>query len=117
MEDKGDPIHGEVVSANASGGVAAKLYSAGTATERTLATTEYLEITDIIFDCETGGTYAFVADSDAVGRRIAKGEAAANTQVIVNFSSPFVCPKGVTPKLIADAGNVALLFQGRIRTM
>ena len=115
MSERGDPVHGEVVSADASAGVAAILYTSGTNTVRALTATEFLEITDVHLVSTVGGTYAFVADTDAAGRRIVKGEADALGGIVTNLSSPFVCPKGVTPKLIAAAGAVALTFEGFIR--
>ena len=111
---QGDPIHGEVSSADASGGVAFTLYPAGSVTARTLASNEFVVITDIIFIATVGGAYALVAAADSAGRRIAKGIADAKGGLAHHFETPRTCPVGVTPKLIAAAGQVDCIITGYI---
>jgi hypothetical protein len=113
--DRGEPFHAEVVSADASGGVAFTLYSAGSATSRTLLSTEYVVITDLIFISTAGGTYKIVAGTaDAAGKRVAKGNAEALGGLAHHFETPFTCPKGVVPYLIAAAGQVDCVLTGYI---
>jgi hypothetical protein len=109
------PVHLEVVSADASAGVAFTLYAAGSTTSRALAGTEILMITDIIFVSTAGGTFNIVAgNADAVGKRIAKGNVAATGGLVYQFATPFKCPVGVLPYLFAAAGQVDCVLTGYI---
>lgn len=111
----GEAVHGEVVSADASGGVAFKLYRSGETTERTLAAGEYLNITDYSILSAVAETFGIYADSDAAGKRITKIFAPINGGEVHALSIPHTCPKGVTPKLIAGgAGNVVSMIHGFI---
>jgi len=112
--DYGNPVHGEVSSADASGGVTVLLYPSGSATAITLGATEFLTITDVILVSTAGGVYALVADTDAAGRRIVKGNAEALGGIAHTFETRITCPKGVTPKLIAAAGQIDLVISGYI---
>jgi len=109
---RGDPVHMEVSSADASGGVAFAIYPAGSATAITLGAAQFVHITDLILVSTAGGDYAVVADTDAAGRRAAKGNADALGGLAHHYEEPYVCPKGVTPKLIADAGQISCILQG-----
>jgi hypothetical protein len=116
----GDEIKGEVVSADASAGVAATLYNAGTLTARTQLSTEFLTITDIIFISTSGGTYDLVfyplggAIADGAGRRIAKGIADAHGGLAHHFETPICGPVGYGVALIAATGQVDLVVTGYI---
>ena len=113
MSRVGEPIHMEVNSSNASAGVAFKLYNSSSLTERTLLATEYIGVTDIIFVSTVGGAYNILAAAaDTAGARIARGSAAAQGGLAHHFETPYVCPVGVTPTLIADAGQVTCVLQG-----
>ena len=112
MSYRGDPIHMEAVRASGAANTTFLLYKAGSATAFTLASTQYISITDIIFISTSGGTYAIVADTDAAGRRVAKGNADALGGLAHHFEEPYVCPVGVTPVLIAADGIVACTMQG-----
>jgi hypothetical protein len=69
---RGEEVHGEISSADASGaGVALLLYGAD-GTARSLATSEILVITDIVASWSAAGSFAFVANTDAAGKRIFK---------------------------------------------
>ena len=113
---QGDPVHGEVSSADASGGISVSLFTGGgAAAARTVASSEFLTITDIIFLTTAGGDAALVADSDAAGKRIFKhSDFEVKGGVAHSFSIPWECAKGVTPKLIAAAGQVDLTITGFI---
>lgn len=111
----GDPIHGEIIDANAQGGTyPLVLYLAATATARALLPTEFLTITDILFISTAGGVYDFVMDTAAAGRHIIKGNAAALGGLIHSFDTPITCPVGVTPNLIVAAGQVDLIITGYV---
>ena len=114
MSHPGDPIHMSVSSTDASQGIAFAIYPDGSATARTLLSTEFVHVTDIIFISTAGGTYAIVANTDAAGKRLAKGNAAALGGLAHHFETPFTCPKGVVPVLIAAAGQVTCVMQGYI---
>jgi hypothetical protein len=114
MFHSGYPIHAEVDSADAHGGVAFTLYKAGSTSSFSLGTAEYLNITDIIFIAAAEGLWEVYADSDAGGRVVAKGKAATEGGLSKTFTTPYVCPVGVTPKLYAAAGcgQVTCVVQG-----
>ena len=110
---RGDPIHMEVDSSNASAGVVFTLYKAGQLSPFALAANQYIDVTDIILISTVGGAYDILAAaSDAAGARIAKGSAAALGGLAHHFEVPYTCPVGVTPRLIADAGQVTCVLQG-----
>ena len=113
--DKGSPFKGEVVSADASAGVAFTLYPDGNTTAFTLGSTQFLTITDIIFVSTVGGVYSIAADTQAAGKYIAKGNADALGGLAHSFSTPLTCPKGVTPKLFAAAGQVDCVISGYVK--
>lgn len=115
MASRGIEVHGEVVSADASGGVAFTFYMAGAdATSRSIGTDETLHITDIDVVSESGGDAGIFTVTDANGKRVWKGNLAANGGVARSYETPHICPAGVTPKLIADAGNVVGIIHGFI---
>jgi hypothetical protein len=112
----GDPVHGEVISADASGaGVAVTLYPGGSLTARTLASNEFLTITDVIFISTAGGVYDLIFGTSAgAGKHIVKGDADALGGLAHHFETPIAGPVGVTPLLIAAAGQVDLVITGYI---
>jgi hypothetical protein len=111
----GDPVHGEVVSTDASGaGVAVTWYPAGSVTARTLAADEYLAITDVLFISTAGGVYDLVFGAVGDGKHIVKGNAAVLGGIAHHFETPVVGMKGVNALLIAAAGQVDLVLQGFI---
>jgi hypothetical protein len=112
----GIEFHGEVKSTNASGGVAFTLYEAGSVTARTLMATEWLEITDLKIVRETAGTAEVVADTAAPGRYLYYDGSSLFFGDELRLRTPFVCPQGIVPKLIAASGNVFALIQGSIHT-
>jgi hypothetical protein len=112
----GDEVHMEVSSANAGGtAIPFVLYNMASTTARTLLATEFVTVTDIIFISTAGGAYTLTAGaSDGAGKRIAKGNAAALGGLAHHFETPFCCPAGVLPYLIAAAGQVDCVLTGYI---
>ena len=121
----GDPIHGEVVSSNASAGVAVTLYNSAPAlpiAARVQKATEYLTITDVllIYSGASAGLYNLVfyplggAIADGVGLRIVKGQADVDGGVAHHFETPVTGPRGYGVALIADSGQVDLIITGGI---
>jgi hypothetical protein len=123
MSALGEPVHAEVDSADASGGIAFMIYPMGSSTARTLLSTEYFYITDILADMpEAAGALKIVADTDAAGKRIFKATFGAMAApganagtVMHHFETPFACEKGVVPKLFAPAGQVTAIITGYIK--
>lgn len=111
---RGEAVHGEVVSADASGGVAFKLYKAGSTTEYTLLATEFVNITDYSVIRAVAGTFAIVADADADGERVVQNPGAATVGVDRMLRQSFTCAKGVTPQLIAAIGDIVAILEGFI---
>ena len=113
MSIRGEEVHGEISSADASGGVALTLYRADK-TARTLATSEVLVITDIVASWSSAGSFAFVSNTDTAGKRIFKATVGALGGMTIPLRAPHYCPIGVMPKLIAAAGQVDIQIQGYI---
>jgi len=113
---RGEPVHGEsITDGDASGGVAVKLYGAGTVTERVLGTKETLHVTDVQVLSETGGDVSLVADSKAAGRYVVHGTVDAKGGIVLHFMEPYVCPVGKGLKLFGIATNIdSCLIQGFI---
>lgn len=108
----GEEIHGEVTSADASSGVAFTLYDSGGVAARTLDSGEYLVITSVSARIAAGVDALVAADTDAAGRRAAYLGAGTS---FIELCPPFICPRGVVPKLIADAGQVDVVLQGYVQ--
>jgi hypothetical protein len=117
-EQLGDPVKGEVSSADAHSGVTVLLYKAGSTSAYTLKSNEYLNVTDILLCFAASGSFALVANTDTAGKRLAKGSigTASFGSYLHHFETPLVCPVGVTPVLIADAamGQIDLILSGFI---
>jgi hypothetical protein len=119
----GELVHLEVSSTDlhTTAGVF-KIYNAGRTEERTLKSTEYLTITDIIFHSAAGGTYTLAFDAalssshaaDA-GTWIAKGTVGVTSGLAHHFETPRSGPIGVKPKLLAAAGQVDCVLCGYIQ--
>jgi hypothetical protein len=117
----GDPIHGEVSSADAHAGVKFTLYKAGSKDAYTPLSTEYVTITDIVLVATAGGAYEIVgalstASSavDAAGLRVVKGTADALGGLVLRFDTPRTLPVDYVPFLIATAGQVDCIITGYI---
>jgi len=116
MSYNGDPVKGEVSDANA-GGTAIKVlfYPAGSTTAVTIGANDFLTITDYVFVSTIGGAGELMAAAvDAAGVRIFKGSFDAKGGVAISLDTPITCPKGVTPYLLAAAGQVDLVLTGFI---
>lgn len=114
-----EPIHMEVSSADASGGVAFSIYNAGSVTARTLKANERIHITDICITHISGaaGPSVYIyADGDAAGERVYAAKLATTSGVEVNqqLKTPYACQAGITPELVATAGVVLAIMQGYI---
>lgn len=108
----GDEFHGELSSADTTGGVAFTLYDAGSVTERTLGANERLVITSWSASL-TGNDGMIVADSDAAGRHVAYIPSGYSSGEIPGGHT---CPLGVVPKVIGtQAGQDDVLIRGYIR--
>jgi hypothetical protein len=122
-EQLGNPFKAEVVSADASSGVAATIYLAGSTSAYTPKSTERLSITDIAFVSTAGGTYNLVAAPqagpivDGAGLRLVKGNADALGGIVKLFETPLTLPAGYIPALIAVAGQVDLIISGFITSV
>ena len=99
-------IHAErIVDGDASTLTALTLYEAGSTTERTLAATEVLHITDVVIIDEEAADTQLIADSAAGGRYIVSTKTAVSIPIIIHFSTPYICPKGVVPKFKGGSGQ------------
>lgn len=81
------------------------LYEAGSTTTRSLKSTEVLHITDVIIMTEDASDVELVVDSAAGGRYIVNTKTAAGIPIVINYSKPFICPKGVVPKFKGGGAN------------
>lgn len=101
-------IHAErVVDGDASALTALTLYEAGSTTERTLKSTEFLHITDVIIIDEEAVDISLVADSAAGGRYIVQANIPTKVPLVINFKTPYICPRGVVPKFAGGSGAAA----------
>lgn len=109
-------FHAErVVDGIASALTALTLYEAGTTTTFTLDSKFRLVITDIYIKIETAGDFALLADSAAGGKYLAEGHAAADTTIVRQFRTPYVCAAGVVPKFQGPATEKSVcLVEGYI---
>ncbi len=117
MGQIGEPCHGELVNdGNSSALAVLVLYTSGSSTVRTLKAGEFLSITDVSIVTEDGAdTLLVAAATDTAGLRIVQGKFAANGGIDKHFSSPFVCPDGVTPYFQGAAANLNVcLIEGFI---
>ena len=124
MGNFGAPVHLEATSSNASGagGTPFLLYPSGSKTAFTLASTQYLTITDIIFISTAEAAYVLAFDAaiatsagGALGTIIAKGKATKEGGLAHHFETPMTGPKGVMPYLCADVGQVDCILVGYIQ--
>lgn len=114
----GYQVHGErVLDGDASTLTVLTLYEAGSTKARSLATTEFLHITDVIISDEENADVQLVADSAAGGRYIVSTKIAAGGLVHIAFKNPYICPKGVVPKFAGGSGATKSMcvIQGFIR--
>ena len=99
-------IHGERVIDGASSTLTVlTLYESGSVTTRSLGSTEVLHITDVVIMTEDASDVELVVDSAAAGRYIVNSKTAAGVPIVINYSKPFVCPKGVVPKFKGGGAN------------
>ncbi len=101
-------VHGEYISdgVDTSSGVDMILYLAGSATVRTVASTEFLYITSVRIMCEDGGNIALVADAKTAGQYIIEGAVDAKGGIVLNLAgNPYGAPKGQGLKFFGAAAN------------
>lgn len=109
MNDRGEQVMGvALLDGNGSAGVTMTLYRAGETTERTLAATEHLYITDVDVVTEVGGDIYVDCDSDADGDHdlfdiLVAGTFDAKGGLSRRYVTPHQCPKGKKPKLFGIA--------------
>lgn len=116
---KGDPVHGEVHSSDASGGVEIVLYRAGTASQRVVGPNEYLDIHFVQLVSAPGGDCSVHVGPDAsrgAGESVIRGTVAATGGIVSELTPPYEGIKGGKPWVIAPAGVVDAILQGCIRT-
>lgn len=108
-------FHGEVSSADASAGVTFSLFeNNGAATAITLGATERLVITDIVVVAAASGNVVVGANADTAGKRVIKGSTGTTGGFAHAFQTPYVCGKGVVPKLFAPSGQADGTIRGFI---
>lgn len=111
----GDEVHGEVISADASGGVAVTFYDAGTLTARTLSSTEFVTVTDVMLSSTVGGVFdLFFGTTTGAGRHIVKGILDAKSGLMKILKTPRCGPVGQGITLSAAAGQIDLVITGYI---
>lgn len=112
MNYRGDEVHGEIDSEDASGGVSVKFYDPDSTTERALSSTEYFNLTDILFISTVGGAYSLSMGAAAAGKYMVKGNADALGGLAHHFQTPIACLRGVTPLFTAALGQVDVILSG-----
>lgn len=107
MGNIGEPIHMEAIRASGTGNTTFSIFKMGRSDAYTLKSTEFITITDIVLVMPAGGPYTIAVDTDAAGKRVVKGAADLNGGLAHHFETPFLCPVGVTPVLIASTTGEA----------
>lgn len=113
----GDPIHGELHSLDASGGVRVPVYKAGSVDAYTLAPNEYVEIHSVELVSAAGGDVALFlggTNTPSAGEYVVRGTVNANSGLVMS-KMHFIGTDGSVPFLIAPAGVVDVNFTGVIR--
>lgn len=112
----GEPIHGELHSADASAGVALLLYKSGSLAAYTLGVDEYIEIHSIDVVSAAGGDTVlyFSADGTVVaGGVIVRGTLAVNSGIVMSrMNAAGTIGKNVyvkTPMGAADANFIGVI--------
>ncbi len=114
----GDPVHGILSSADASSGVAVVIFKDGSNTAHTLAANEILVITDYeIIAAVSGDTHLFLgADATpGTGETIARGTVGTNGRLAGSRYPGVSAGPGLTPWLVAAAGQADVSFTGYIQ--
>lgn len=115
---RGEPVHAELQSADASTAAAVVLYNAQGAV-RTLQATERLLVWSVMIASAAAVTvdvFGGTGATAAAGERIATGYMAVTSNQGTQHSGlPFACRLGVTPKVKASgAGAVTVILVGEI---
>jgi hypothetical protein len=106
-------VHGEVNSADASGGVAFLLYDANQGLFA-LPPGSRLNITDLDVISAAGGAMHVRCGTAAAGHYVARGTLAAGGGFVRSYKQPYVCPPGSVPILVSPAGQVDAVLHGFI---
>lgn len=112
----GDPIKGEIHSADASSGVQITIYKRGLPTAYTLKAHECIVIHEIELVTATGGdssVFLSTSSTPATGGYIVRGTYAANGGVAEQNMDRMGTP-GQVPWVIAPSGAVDVVFSGTI---
>lgn len=114
--NRGMEFHGEVKSADASGGIAFTLYPSASKTAHTLKSGEVVSIDSLAVSsvAAAGGLTTVGFDGDAAGERAFQGYLAQHYVATRDFKTPHQGPAGVVPALVSPAGNVAAQIHGFI---
>jgi hypothetical protein len=113
---RGEEVHGELISSDASTAAALSLFRDGSVTARTLDTsTERLAVSDVVLISGSALTVDVFFDANAdgtvdAGERIVGGPVAANGGFALSFTTPHIGPKGITPKVKASGSGVIRCF-------
>lgn len=106
-ENRGENVHGELVTDGPANTAAVMLlYKSGTTTARSLASDEFLHITDVLISIETAADVTLWAGAAAAaGKYIFSGAMGATSVWSHHFAIPYVCPVGATPYFAGAATN------------
>lgn len=119
IEFAGKEIHGELSSADASSGVVITLYEAGTENVFTLASTEFIEITELLVVAVAGGDVRVFFGTDATpaaGSMIARGNVGSNGGFAKSWiRTPRGGVAGDIPRLLAPIGQIDVTLTARVK--
>lgn len=111
--NRGEEVHGEVSSTNASSGVPVPFVSPIGDT-RVIAAGEQVLITDVNLISVAGGTISLAAQGAAFTLTMFGGVVPANTVVSRHWNTPFLLPAGGTLTLTATSGRVDVQVEGAV---
>ena len=116
---RGEEVHGELSSADASGGVEISLFRPNGGS-RTLGAAERLVVTDLVVVAEAGGDVRIFLDADDddaldAGEQVFRGKVGVNGGVAFNFlGTPRYGAPGAKPHALAPAGQLDVTLTGFI---
>lgn len=119
MTQTGPAFHGELISADASAGVAMTLYGESSVTSLSLNAADVLAVTDVTIVCGAALTVTVFGGANQTldaGETITAGDFAANGGINASFNTPYMGQLGCGVNVVASgAGAVKVQVKGWIQ--
>lgn len=109
--NRGEEVHGEASSADASAGVVLSFFTQG-GRSRTIDSQSVVMVTDFNIVSAAGGAVSLLATNGTSTINLFKGTVVANGGAARSLSSPFAVPRGWSLKVKAPAGQCDAQVEG-----